>query len=203
MLHNFLVLTFFIVLFISAIIVIIVVHRCISYIPQRGLNLRINFVIVIVIVSWHEHTTLLTAHHKHTTLSPHRKCERTLHSLIIVHWWPHRTTNSRCQKQFRPYNTKPRHTNQSPKHHTTKSSSPDTTTVSNTRYLRTSWTTQYTLSSDHLPIIITINIRHDYRLQQNWRSFTNYKKVNWIQFSDDRESVFAQPPYSPTYILPI
>ena len=30
---------------------------------------------------------------------------------------------------------------------------------------RTSWTTQHALSSDYLPIITTINIRHDYRLQ--------------------------------------
>ena len=29
-------------------------------------------------------------------------------------------------------------------------------------YNRTSWTTQHTLLSDHLPIITTINIRHDY-----------------------------------------
>ena len=41
-------------------------------------------------------------------------------------------------------------------------SSPDITTVSNTLYNRTSWTTQYALPSDHLPIITTINIRHDY-----------------------------------------
>ena len=65
------------------------------------------------------------------------------------------------------------------------------TTVSNTLYNRTSWTTQYALSSDHLPII-TINIRHEYRLQQNRRSFTNYKKVNSNQFTEDTESTFAQ-----------
>ena len=46
-----------------------------------------------------------------------------------------------------------------------QTSSPDITTVSNTLYNRTSWTTQYALPSDHLPIITTINIRHDYRLQ--------------------------------------
>ena len=40
-----------------------------------------------------------------------------------------------------------------------QTSPPDITTVSNTLYNRTSWTTQ------HLPIITTINIRHDYRLQ--------------------------------------
>ena len=51
--------------------------------------------------------------------------------------------------------------------------------VSNTLYNWTSWTTQYALSSDHLPIITTINIRHDYRLQQNRRTFTNYKKADW------------------------
>ena len=66
------------------------------------------------------------------------------------------------------------------------------TTVSNTLYNRTSWTTQHTLSSDHLPIITTINIRHDYRLQQNRRTFTNYNKADWTQFTEDTESAFAQ-----------
>ena len=70
--------------------------------------------------------------------------------------------------------------------------SPDITTVSNTLYNRTSWTTQHALSSDHLPIITTINIRHDYRLQQNRRTFTNYKKADWTQFTEDTESAFAQ-----------
>ena len=40
--------------------------------------------------------------------------------------------------------------------------------------------------------ITTINIRHDYRLQQNRRTFTNYKKANWTQFTEDTESAFAQ-----------
>ena len=73
-----------------------------------------------------------------------------------------------------------------------QTSSPDITTVSNSLYNRTSWTTQHALSSDHLPIITTINIRHDYRLQQNRRTFTNYKKSDWIKFTEDTESAFAQ-----------
>ena len=73
-----------------------------------------------------------------------------------------------------------------------QTSSPDITTVSNTLYNRTSWTTQHALSSDHLPIITTINIRHDYRLQQNRRTFTNYKKADWTQFTEATESAFAQ-----------
>ena len=73
-----------------------------------------------------------------------------------------------------------------------QTSSPDITTVSNTLYNRTSWTTQHALSSDHLPIITTINIRHDYRLQQNRLTFTNYKKADWTQFTEDTESAFAQ-----------
>ena len=44
----------------------------------------------------------------------------------------------------------------------------------------------------HLPIITTINIRHDYRLQQNRRTFTNYKKADWTQFTEDTETAFAQ-----------
>ena len=73
-----------------------------------------------------------------------------------------------------------------------QTSSQDITTVSNTLYNRTSWTTQHVLSSDHLPIITTINIRHDYRLQQSRRTFTNYNKADWTQFTEDTESAFAQ-----------
>ena len=76
--------------------------------------------------------------------------------------------------------------------HITQTSSPDITMVSNTLYNRTSWTTQHALSSDHLPIITTITIRHDYRLQPNRRTFTNYKKAYWTQFTEDTESAFAQ-----------
>ena len=41
---------------------------------------------------------------------------------------------------------------------------------------------------NHLPIITTINIRHDYRLQQNGRTFTNYKKADWTQFTEDAQT---------------
>ena len=73
-----------------------------------------------------------------------------------------------------------------------QTSSPDITTVSITLYKLTSWTTQHALSSDYPPIITTINIRHEYRLQQNRRTFTNYKKADWTQFTEDTESDFAQ-----------
>ena len=62
-------------------------------------------------------------------------------------------------------------------------------TVANTFYNRT---TQYTLSSDHLSLITTINILNVYRLQQNRRTFTNYKKTDWTQFTEDTDSAFAQ-----------
>ena len=85
-----------------------------------------------------------------------------------------------------------------------QTSSPDITTVSNALYNRTSWTTQHALSSDHLPIITTINMRHDYRLQQNRRTLmTNYKKADWTQFTEDTESDFAQTTiHPPIYTLP-
>ena len=37
-----------------------------------------------------------------------------------------------------------------------------------------------------------VNIRHDYRLQQNRRTFTNYKKADWTQFTENTEPAFAQ-----------
>ena len=61
-----------------------------------------------------------------------------------------------------------------------QTSSPEITTVSNALYNRTSWTTQHARLSDHLPIITTSNIRHDYRLQQNRRPCTNYNKADTI-----------------------
>ena len=70
----------------------------------------------------------------------------------------HRTTNSRCQQQLGPHNTPTKVPNTTLQ----QTSSTDISTVSNTLYNRTSWTTQHTLSSDHLPIITPINIRHDY-----------------------------------------
>ena len=45
---------------------------------------------------------------------------------------------------------------------------------------------------DHLPIMTTINIRHNFRLQTYRQTFTNYKKANWTQFTIDTELAFSQ-----------
>ena len=58
--------------------------------------------------------------------------------------------------------------------------------MSNTLYNRTSWTTQHALSSDHLPIITTINIRHDYILQKTDGPLPTTRTTK------DTESAFAQ-----------
>ena len=65
-----------------------------------------------------------------------------------------------------------------------QTSSPDVTTVSGTLYDWTSWTTRHTLSSGHLPIVTTVDMRHDGRLQQSRRSFANCWKAGWTQFAD-------------------
>ena len=83
-----------------------------------------------------------------------------------------------------------------------QASSPDITTVSNTLHNRSSWTTQYALSSDHLPIINTVNIRHDYRLQQNQRTFTNYKKTSRLNSRKTQRPLSLRPSYPTTYALP-
>ena len=71
-----------------------------------------------------------------------------------------------------------------------QTSSPDITTVSNTLINRTSWTTQHALSSDHLHIITTITIRHDYRLATQPTNIYKLQGANWTQFTE--ESAFAQ-----------
>ena len=73
-----------------------------------------------------------------------------------------------------------------------QTSTPDITTVSNILCNRTSWITQYALSSDHLPIITTINIRHDNRLQKKQTEFHQLQEADWTQFTEVTESAFAQ-----------
>ena len=69
-------------------------------------------------------------------------------------------------------------------------SSPDITTVSNTLYNRTSWTTQHALSSDHLPIIATINMTTDYNKTDEPLPTT--RKQTGHNLQKTHESAFAQ-----------
>ena len=73
-----------------------------------------------------------------------------------------------------------------------QTSSLDITTVFFTLYNCTSWTTQHALLSDRLPIITTMNMRHDYIPQQTRRTFSNCKKDDCTQSTEDTESAFAQ-----------
>ena len=61
--------------------------------------------------------------------------------------------------------------------------------VSNTLYNRTSWPTQHALSSDHLPIITTINIRHDYKKTDGSLPTTRKQTGHNLQKT---QSAFAQ-----------
>ena len=58
-----------------------------------------------------------------------------------------------------------------------QTSSPDITTVSNTLYNRTSWQTHHALSSDHLPIMTTINIRHNFNRLTEGHLLTTRKLI--------------------------
>ena len=58
-------------------------------------------------------------------------------------------------------------------------SSPDVSLASASLITSTNWQTK-------------TNLGYDYRLQQNRRTFTNYKKADWTQFTEDTESAFAQ-----------
>src|SRR5688572_5747746 len=51
----------------------------------------------------------------------------------------------------------------------------------------TTWETKASLSSDHIPIIITINTKSDFRLSPSNKTFKNYRKANWENFTDEIE----------------
>ena len=115
--------------------------------------------------SSHVHTIQHIVHNKLSTLSPHRRCERTLwHSHTDDHRI-HLITDDISNSDHITLNTNT--PTRVPNTTLQQTSSSDITTVSNTLYNRASWITQHVLSSDHLPIITKISIRHDYSLQQN------------------------------------
>ena len=77
-----------------------------------------------------------------------------------------------------------------------KPTSPDITTISSSLYNITTWKTIHALNSDHLPILLTIQTDNKHTIQQNRRSYTNYRKADWNKFTQDTEDAFTalQPP---------
>ena len=73
---------------------------------------------------------------------------------------------------------------------------PDISTASNSIANRITWTTLTALSSDHLPILISFKSKTKIRQQTSLRSFTNYHKANWEDFSAEVEGALAdiEPP---------
>src|SRR6478609_1967018 len=72
--------------------------------------------------------------------------------------------------------------------------SPDITTISSNLLNKTQWETKTALHSDHLPILITITITENFRLQQTPNTFTNYKKANWTGFKEEIEQALSNTP---------
>ena len=68
--------------------------------------------------------------------------------------------------------------------------------MSSSLYNRTTWKTIHALNSDHLPILLTIQTDNKHTIQQNRRSYTNYRKTDWDKFTQDIEDAFTalQPP---------
>ena len=62
--------------------------------------------------------------------------------------------------------------------------SPDITTAIS-RHI--TWKTELA-NSDHQAIIINMNTKSNFRLQQNRRTYTNYRKADWIKFKEEIES---------------
>ena len=65
--------------------------------------------------------------------------------------------------------------------------SPDITLISNTLMLNATWHTSYKLQSDHLPIITTIDTNTKRNKKQENKTFTNYNKANWTNFTEEIE----------------
>ena len=65
--------------------------------------------------------------------------------------------------------------------------SPDITTAANSISRHITWKTE-AANSDHQAIIINMNTKSNFRLQQNRRTYTNYRKANWSEFKEEIEA---------------
>jgi hypothetical protein len=70
--------------------------------------------------------------------------------------------------------------------------SPDITTISSNLSDKTNWKLSTTpLRSDHLPIIITIKTKNNFRLLPNIKTFTNFNKAKWEDFTQEIEEALS------------
>ena len=73
--------------------------------------------------------------------------------------------------------------------------SPDITAITSKLLDKTNWQISKTpLRSDHLPIIITIKTKSNFRLLPNIKTFTNYKKAKWDEFTQEIENALQNTP---------
>ena len=75
--------------------------------------------------------------------------------------------------------------------HNQTTTSPDITIIPNSLILKSTWNTKCALSSDHLPIITTINTRTRFKITTLRNSYTNYNKENWENFTKEIEDYHA------------
>ena len=59
---------------------------------------------------------------------------------------------------------------------------PEISTASRNIASKTTWETLLPLGSDHLPIMISHNVKTKFRIKPHPNSFTNYRKANWEDF---------------------
>ena len=81
-----------------------------------------------------------------------------------------------------------------PTNNNQQQTSPDITTTADHTYRNTTWTTLNELTSDHLPIIITLNTKTNYKLHQNKATYTNYNKADWQSFTQEIEEALQDTP---------
>ena len=72
-------------------------------------------------------------------------------------------------------------------------SSPDISLISNNLAQNATWTIRHKLSSDHLPILIDINTKTKFRQTTQKRSYTNYRKADWTNFTAEIEDHIPDP----------
>jgi len=75
--------------------------------------------------------------------------------------------------------------------------SPDITAITSKLLSKTNWQISKTpLRSDHLPIIITLKTKNNFRLLPGIKTFTSYNKAKWDEFTQEIEDALINTPQS-------
>ena len=108
-----------------------------------------------------------------------------------------RPTHNLTNSQFKPHYPQSKHSHPTTIQPKSTTHLPDITIPANLI-----WQTLKALNLNHLPILITFKNKYKIHTTKPFKTLTNYRKANWLQYTKDIEHTLKTPPFrkSPTQL---